>query len=269
MEELIINLKENIDRSYPTSPKFINLVGRRFGMLEVEEYYGFTTSKSDSRTIYYICKCDCGNRICVSGNSLTTENTKSCGCYRKAFTSTQFKTHGFRKSRIYKIYHGMKKRCYNVNCKSYSRYGGRGIYICDEWLNGENGFITFYNWSIENGYDDTLSIDRIDNDGPYSPENCRWTTIDFQAKNTSKNVYITYCSYTLPLSVWSVIAEIPYKILYGRLFTNGWSVYDSLTIPTGYHRRKSKNVERRILCIPQEYIKYNCPEKEKDSIRDI
>lgn len=124
---------------------------------------------------YYILRCDCGNIKSVRKDLWESGSTKACGCL--------YETHGQAKgqhTRIYNIFHGMKKRCYNANSKSYKYYGGRGIKICDEWL---NDFEAFLRWSMDNGYQENLTIDRINVNGDYCPNNCRWITMAEQQRN--------------------------------------------------------------------------------------
>jgi len=131
----------------------------------------------------WLCKCECGGTKIVSGRGLNSGDTRSCGCLRR---NSGFK-HGLRFTRQYRILQNMKSRCYNPKATKYINYGGRGIKICDEWLDEEKGIENFYNWSIENGYSDDLSIDRIDNDGDYEPDNCRWVTYKEQNLNKRNN----------------------------------------------------------------------------------
>lgn len=114
--------------------------------------------------------------------------------------------HGQCGTRLYNIFRGMKKRCYNKNCKDFYKYGGRGITVCDEW---KDSFQAFYDWSIANGYFDNLTIDRIDNNKGYSPDNCRWVDIKTQSNNTRKNVFLTYNGETMTLAEWG--EKIKYK----------------------------------------------------------
>lgn len=135
------------------------------------------------------CKCDCGNEHVVSGGNLKSGDVKSCGCLahevctQRGYDSAK---HGMTHTHIYCVWGLMKRRCYSKNNDNYDSYGGRGIRVCDEWL-GPDGFINFYNWSIQNGYRDDLQIDRINNDGDYTPENCRWTTNKVNMRNRRVN----------------------------------------------------------------------------------
>ena len=142
----------------------------------------FSTEKSKRKYKFGIYKCGlCGEEFRTQINNVKNGNTKSCGCYGKRRLSETHKTHGKRHTRIYRIWGNLKNRILNNNTKVFKDYGGRGITVCDEW---KNDFKSFYDWSILNGYEDELSIDRIDNDGNYCPENCRWTTKTIQARNT-------------------------------------------------------------------------------------
>lgn len=127
----------------------------------------------------WLCKCDCNAETVVDTSSLRSGNTKSCGCITRKLLKESSTKHGKHGTRLYRIWKGMVSRC---NCKgqsSYKHYGGRGISVCSEWLNYES----FDKWALENGYSDNLTIDRIDTDGNYTPKNCRWVTMEVQAKN--------------------------------------------------------------------------------------
>ena len=159
----------------------IEMVGGRYGRLTVIEEAGRIRKEALWR-----CKCDCGNEVCVSGYYLRSGHTKSCGCLIPERTKEANITHGLYGTRIHRIYTNMKTRCYNPNYYLFNRYGGHGITICDEWLRA-NGLANFHKWSIENGYSEKLSIDRIDNKKGYSPDNCRWVTMSDQQNNRTNN----------------------------------------------------------------------------------
>ena len=144
----------------------------------------YPTENSKKKRRFGIYKCGfCGTNFKADTYDIKSGNTKSCGCYRKKVSSELNKTHGLGYTRLYNIWGNMKKRTTDINVTAYNDYGGRGITICEEW---KNDFMSFYNWAMSNGYSDELSIDRIDNDGNYCPENCRWTTPTIQSRNQRK-----------------------------------------------------------------------------------
>ena len=143
-----------------------------------------------------------------------------------------------KRTRLNNIFRGMKYRCYNPNCKDYKRYGGRGITICDEWLNPEHaknahnstiGFQTFKKWALENGYAENLTIDRIDVNKCYSPENCRWVSIKVQCNNRRNNLYITYKGKTQSLADWCRELNLNYDKVQSKISRCGWSVKKAFT----------------------------------------
>lgn len=212
---------------------FKDLTGKRFGRLVAIKVHHNTKGK-----IYWLCSCDCGKEHIVLSNKLISGNTVSCGCrvseIRKDIENVN-KSHSMAKTRIYRIHSQMKGRCYRKSCPNYESYGGRGITVCDEWI-GEDGFINFYNWSINNGYSDELTIDRINNDQGYYPENCRWVTAKKQANNTRSTVFLSYNGETKTASEWSEITGIRRDTITRRK-RDGWTDEQCLTIPVETKKR--------------------------------
>jgi len=200
----------------------VKIIGKRFGRLIVVEY-----SHNVGYTRYFLCKCDCGNTTTVAKNALTTGKQVSCGCLRRSrIADLNRLPEGY--LRLGKIFIAMKRRCYDPKSNRYYRYGARGITICDEWLNNIN---SFRKWAISNGYKDGLSIDRINNDEGYSPNNCRWVQKSEQTSNCSKNVFITFNGKTMTLAQWGRELGIPHSTLHNRIRVHGWSVERALTEP--------------------------------------
>ena len=157
----------------------IDLTGMEFGHLSVKGYAG---------GLKWDCVCVCGRRITVNGRKLRDGLTKSCGCMRCEFIRKAKTHHGGSRSRLYNIWKGMKSRTTNPNHKNFDRYGGRGIKVCQEWA---ESYEAFRDWAMSAGYEEPLTIDRIDCDGDYCPENCRWVTRKVQAINRhTSNKYL-------------------------------------------------------------------------------
>ena len=181
------------------SNKLIDMTGQRYGRLTVIGRY---PQNSINNKPLWECKCDCGNVVLVNRRRLKDGMTKSCGCYRRDLSREQHTTHGKSKNgknhnRLYRIWSGMKDRCCNPKSKYWSRYGGAGITICDEW---KNDYMKFDKWAMSNGYQDDLTIDRIENSKGYSPDNCRWATYMEQENNRTNNILYQVNNEILTLS---------------------------------------------------------------------
>jgi len=196
-----------------------DITGNKYGRLTV---LGLDSVRN--RSSYWLCLCECGNEKVVRNDCLKSGNTRSCGCLNREPREV---IHGLARTRLYRIYHAMKQRCYNPNANHYDRYGGRGIRICDEWL---NDFQTFAEWAISDGYASGLTIDRIDNDGNYEPSNCRWVTQRVQTRNSSRNTSIEYNGERRILTDWCELYGVNIATAAHRL-ARGWSL-DRVFKPT-------------------------------------
>lgn len=199
-------------------PAFQDLTGKQFGRLTVIRL----APKAACGRIKWLCKCFCGNTTEQQANDLVNGKVISCGCYNKERSKTQHRTHGESKTRLYTIWLNMRRRCNNEKDEAYPRYGGRGIKICQEWEVYEN----FKAWAKQAGYIESLTIDRIDNDAGYCPQNCRWASYAEQRKN-QKRVKL-YNGMTL--TEVSLQTGLSYEALKCRL-KRGWDVERAFTQP--------------------------------------
>ena len=203
------------------------ILGKRYNrLIPIEKI-----NKKDKRgwnEIWYRCKCDCGNEKIIRGNKIASGHTRSCGCYKKEQTSKSTKKiNGLSTSRIYRIYKTMISRCYNKNSTKYYAYGARGINVCEEW---KNDFLKFYDWAMKNGYKESLTIDRIDVNGDYCIENCRWIKMEEQASNKRNTIKIKYKNYDKTIKEWSNLVHIKPNTIKFR-FKKGWDIEDVLFKP--------------------------------------
>ena len=212
--------------------KLNDLTGQRFGKLTVIE----RTANTKYGEAQWICQCDCGHPYkVVVGKNLTKGVVKSCGCLMEENRLSIGKRvnhtkHGMYGTRIYNIWNGMKGRCSDI---SNPNYGGRGITVCDEWQK----FELFYEWAMANGYDDTLTLDRINVNGNYEPSNCRWATVKMQCNNTRVNHTITYRGKTQTIKQWADEMGMRDSTLRERI-RKGWPVEKALTETVKERRRK-------------------------------
>lgn len=202
---------------------YTDITGNRYGRLTVIEY-----AYTENRRPYFKCRCDCGNEKLIQAASLKSGHTKSCGCYVKEFLKTGSITHGDTRKRLYNVWISMKERCCNKTNAAYANYGGRGITICDEWL---YDYAVFKDWALNNGYDEKLTLDRIDVNGNYEPSNCRWATKREQAINRRNTLYINYKGETKPLSVWCEDLSLSYEAVRRRIRDKHWSADRAFETP--------------------------------------
>ena len=194
--------------------KIRDLTGQKFNMLTAIKI-------AERNPLKWECICDCGNVCKVRANNLTRGKQKSCGCLSHKGNPTHKQCY----TRVYRIYAKIKRRCFAEDDPSYPRYGGRGITMCDEW---RESFESFANWSYANGYRDDLSIDRIDNNGNYTPDNCRWADSYSQANNKRNNRFISYQGKTQTLANWCKEKNMSYNVVWFRL-SQGWTFEDAIS----------------------------------------
>lgn len=188
----------------------LNLKGTKAGRLLVLRKVGSDIQKR----ILWECQCDCGNIVIIKSSSLKT--TKSCGCLRKEVASLRMSRHGESKTKLYSVWGAMQQRCVDIPL-----YSDRGISVCDEWLD----FQSFKKWALANGYQEGLYIDRIENDGDYEPNNCRFVTSKESANNRRTCTYITALGETKTMKEWSDDSrcKVNYETLVSRLVKYNWS----------------------------------------------
>ncbi len=210
--------------------KLIDITGNRYNNLTVIERVA-NNIRGQSR---WKCLCDCGNYTEVTSNNLKSGAVKSCGCLRHI---PKYK-HNLSHTKLYRVWAGMKRRCYYRNDKSYKNYGGRGIHICDEWV---NDFVNFYNWAIQNGYEEGLTIERINNDENYSPNNCTWIPKSEQVNNRRNCILYTYNNKTQNLKQWCDELNLDYGLMHDRIRSKGWSFERAISTPCNIKKRNNKS----------------------------
>ncbi len=210
--------------------RFVDITGKKYNLLLVVE----RVENAKNGVSRWKCLCDCGNYTIVRGGNLKSGAVKSCGCLNY---SSKNKKHGMSKSSLYNIWNGMKFRCYNPKSESYKYYGGRGIKVCDDW---ENDAENFMEWAMSNGYEEGLTIDRIDSDKDYCPENCRWISKGDQAKNRRMNYDILHDGKIKTLQELCDELNLDYKRVHNRITKLGWSLEKAINTPVNESKRNMK-----------------------------
>lgn len=206
--------------------KFIDLTGQRFGKLLV-----LYLSDNRKGRKYWMCQCDCGNYKEINGQHMKSGKIVSCRCQRKENIVLAVTKHNLVGHPIYRIWRAMRQRCLDVKASNYHSYGGRGIKICEEWVNIDTGAINFYNWSMENGWEEGLTIERIDVNGNYCPENCTWATKAAQQRNKTDSIFVTIDGEYLCLSeAVKRYGKVSYDWARERL-NAGWPPELAITMP--------------------------------------
>ena len=220
---------------------FKDRIGERFGRLTViERAESYINPNGTPRTAWK-CKCDCGNEVVVLAQSLSNGATKSCGCLKKERVHEICRTHGElvykkKRTRLYCIWENMKRRCFNPKNQFYYCYGGRGITVCDEW---KDSFEAFREWAYSSGYDEYLTIDRVNVDGNYEPDNCRWVTMKEQSNNKRTSHFLTFNGETKTIAQWSEATGFSYPTLFMRI-KRGLSAEETLLTPREVYKDGQK-----------------------------
>lgn len=207
--------------------KFVDLTGQRFGRLTV-----LSRTLNKGKYTRWLCRCDCGNEKEVLSYCLKRGETTSCGCYHKEQAATQHTKHGGRYDALYGVWIAMRDRCYNPRNKDYPDYGSRGICVCAEWLDKDTGYKSFREWATGHGYAKSLSIERINVNGNYEPENCRWATQKEQCNNKRNNHLISFGGKTQTMTQWADELGMNSRVLENRINRYHWDIEKALTTPT-------------------------------------
>lgn len=208
----------------------VDYTGMKFGRWTVIGAAPNHITKGGYPVSMWDCICECGTRRAVRGNDLKLGKSVSCGCYM--IENPASKKHGASNSHLYKIYYGMKSRCYNSKNKNYNHYGERGIGICDEWQD----YGTFEKWALSNGYADGLTIERKNVNDGYCPDNCCWVSLAKQQRNKRTNKVITFDGESHIATEWDEIMGFNKGTINSRL-ERGWSEKDAISIPIGKRRK--------------------------------
>lgn len=197
-----------------------SIIGKRFGRLIVEKL-AFIKNKNT----YWVCKCDCGNYKTVYRGGLTSGDIISCGCYREEYKHEFGKKHNMSKTKLYQRWSAMIQRCNNPKNDRYINYGGRGIKVCEEWMDSSN----FIKWALDNGYRDDLSLERKNVNGNYEPNNCEFIPLKQQYENKTNSNLITFNGKTQTLSSWAKELGINRETLRYRIFIAKWNIKEAFS----------------------------------------
>lgn len=205
--------------------KFKDLVNQKYGKLTVLERADGAIRKNGKSRTAWRCLCECGNETIVNSDALIKGTQVSRGCYKNQRLSEMRTKHGKTNTRLYSVWSGIKNRCYNPNTYEYRFYGARGITMCSDW---KQNFMSFYNWAIKNGYDENADrgmyeLDRIDCNGDYSPDNCRFLTRKEQMNNMRSNHIIECNGESHSIAEWSRITGVNQYKIRNRTVKLGWS----------------------------------------------
>ena len=199
-----------------------DITGMKFGRLTVLRL----SHKDKRQECYWLCKCECGNEKTVSGNKLRSGNTKSCGCMQKEFLDGRLRRkHGLTNSKLYATWENMKHRCGDPKNWMYPNYGGRGIKVCEEWLDSS----IFIEWALSHGYKEGLTIERIDVNGNYEPSNCKWIELKEQYLNRTDSHLLTAFGKTQTLKEWAEETGLNYNTIERRINKYGWDAERAIT----------------------------------------
>lgn len=209
---------------------YLEYVGKKINRLTILDFGPDKIRKDGSKRRTYECLCECGNKIVAEAYNVITGVTKSCGCLSKErireMGQSNIKHGGISKHapyeyyRLYKRWELMKSRCNNPNNRQYNNYGGRGIGVCDEW---NNSFDNFKNWALQNGYSIDLTLDRIDVNGDYEPNNCRWTDMKTQSNNKRNNVHLIIDGEDHTVSEWAEISNRSARSIFYRIYKGNFT----------------------------------------------
>ena len=233
-------------------------IGKKFGKLSVLEIVRDRDSSGNSRIMWKM-RCDCGNEIIIAPSKVTTSGQKSCICSKSESARKNSTIHGESHTRLFSIWVNMRDRCNNPKNKRYHRYGGRGISVCEEW---NSDYKPFADWSRSNGYSDELTIDRIDVNGDYCPDNCRWVDMKTQQRNRSDNRLVGINGETKTLAEWCEQYGTSYSMVFNRIVNMGWEPERAIKTPSGglganqvtFHPELAKKEVERKYHIVNRYV---------------